>query len=322
MRRRIAVLALAPVISWCLVSLLAAEDAVELKVKWDVGKCYVQNLEMSQEQSISMALLPEPMKQKTTQTQELATSVTKALEDGGRELEMEFRSLKMDIDTPMGKMSFDSTKNAGKDANPLAEMMKKFAGAKVKYVLGADGQVKSVEGFKELVGGAAAENSPFGKMFSEENLKQMCSQSFTEGLPEKAVKKGDEWSSKTELPMGDMMTMSVEMKYTFKGFEELDTHRCAVLESTGTITGKPGKAENPMGMKMSIKEGKASGKIWFDVELGMPRKSTVNHTMKMEMSMMPPGATQAQMSTIDQVQSTSIVLTKVDDIEKKEEKKE
>jgi hypothetical protein len=75
-------------------------------------------------------------------------------------------------------------------------------------------------------------------------------------------------------------------------------------------------------MKMSIKGGEATGKIWFDLELGMPRKSVVNHKMKMEMSMMPPGATQPVTSNIDQTQKTSIVLTKIGDMEKKEDEKE
>jgi hypothetical protein len=323
MYRRLSVSAGALALSLCLAHHSSAEDAVTFKLKWQSAKCYVQSLTMSQEQTISMPMLPEPMKQKTTQAQEIATSVMKSLEDGGQELQMEFRKLKMAIETPMGTMSFDSEKDTGQGTDPISSMMRKFVDAKIKYVIDSAGQVKEVQGLDEMMKGmSASSNSPFGKMFSKESLEQMCSQSFVEGLPEKPVKIGDTWTTKTKMPMGDMVTMNVEMKYTFKGWETLDKHRCALLESVGTIKGEARKGENPMGMKMSIKGGDASGKIWFDLELGMPRKSVVNHKMKMEMSMMPPGATQPVTSTIDQVQKTSIILTKIGDVEKKEDKKE
>jgi hypothetical protein len=318
MYRRVAALTLAPALIPCLVALLPAEDAVEMKVKWNVGKCYVQSLTMSQEQTMSVPFLADAVTQKSSEVHEIATSVTKGFEDGSRELWMVFRSVKKKADTPRGTMSIDSTKDG---ASAIDVVMRKILGSKIRYLIGPDGEIKEAQRFAKTDSPTPGEKPSGKKLYSEEDLKGMCAQSLVEGLPAEPVKPGDTWTTRSELPVAGLVTLKIEMTHTFKGYEDLDKHTCAVIEGTGAVTGETGK-DNPMGMKISVKEGGATSKVWFDTGLGMARKSTVNHTFKLEMTMQPPGAMQAMTNTIDQIQRTSVVLTRVGDIEKENEGKE
>jgi hypothetical protein len=161
-------------------------------------------------------------------------------------------------------------------ANPFAGVFKKLAGARVKYLLNASGKVETVLGTDELVERLGATGTGPAAMvahglLSEENLKEMGS--LGSDLPAGPVKVGDTWTV-TKEPSAEMGEMARTVKLTFQGWEDLDKHHCAVIESMGEMAPE---TDTPNSMP-----AKSSGKTLFDTKLGMVVASneTEERTMK------------------------------------------
>lgn len=264
----------------------AGKDSAELKVKWQVGKEYLQKIEMVQNQEISGASLPQTMKQLVTQIQQISLSVIKQRSGGGVELEMKI--LGQQFETKQGDrtiMKFDSASKQEDDA-PTAAMFRKLIGAKITFLTDGNGMIEKVENFDAFMNQVMAGSPPelqgiLTNMLSENTLKQMGMTS--QGIPGKTVKIGDSWPQVIDMPMGPMGTLKLDMKYTFKGWENQDGKRTALLEHSGTVTSK--KSSENSSMSMTIEDGKTSGKVWFDPVLGMVLKADARQDMNMKMTM-------------------------------------
>jgi len=289
-------------------------DPVEMKIKWEVGKRYLQRLEMAQTMDMNMPGSSQPVKQEMKQSQDIGISALKERDGGGDELEMEFLSVAMDMkmgDAPV--MSFDS-KQGGQDnsANPAAAVLGKMVGSKIKFLTDPSGKIESVEGYQEfqdhVINGSAPEMQAMMKGFmSEDNLKQMFTTSM--GLPDKPVKIGDNWPVKMEASLGPMGKIVLNLNYTFTGWEQHDDHKCAVLEYVGDISMKPGGDAGANGA-MSIEQGKASGKTWFDPEMGMIKETAGKQDMTMKIN------AQGQSIATQMHQNLDTKLVEVTDIAK------
>src|SRR5262249_46675344 len=86
---------------------------------------------------------------------------------------------------------------------------------------------------------------------------------------------------KADFPTGRNGKISVDAKITLKGFENHEQHQCAVLESQGTFSGSPGDDMGPIG-NMKIDKGKATGKTWFDPELGAMVDSIADQSLRVK----------------------------------------
>ncbi|MDB6067027.1 MAG: hypothetical protein JWR26_3235 [Pedosphaera sp.] len=288
-------------------------DAMEMKLKWQVGKRYLQRIETDQNTDVTMPNSAQPMKQKMKQTQDISISALKERDGGGRELLMEITGEKME--SGMGGrtfLNFDSNQDLQKDAgNPAAAMLRKLVNARVTYLTGASGNVEKVEGFEEfmdrVLDKAPAEMQALMKgMFTEDSLKQMGA--TAQGLPDKPVKVGDTWPVKTELNMGPMGVMLLNSTFTFKRWEQHDNRKCALFESTGDISAK--SAGDSQSGAMNVENGKTSSKIWFDPALGMVIDTEVHQEMSIKIDVQG----QSLASKINQVINNKLV--KVEDISK------
>lgn len=250
-------------------TLTQSSEPVEMKMKWEVGKRYEQRMEMTQASAVTIPGSPQAVQQETKQTQDYAVTVQKERDGGGRELEMEVLGMKLTTKAAGNTvLAFDSTKSddAG---NPAAPMLRKMVGMRLKLLTDGSGKIESVEGLQEAMdritsGASAMEKGMIQGMMSEDNIKEMYSAAL--GLPDKTVKPGDSWPLKIEVALGPLGTLVMNSQYTFKGWDQHNDHKCALLEFTGTLSAADtGAAANPM----SIEGGKTSGKIWFDPALGM-----------------------------------------------------
>jgi len=89
---------------------------VELKLKWPAGERVVNSFDMKMTSEISVPGQPAPIKQDITMGQEYALSVLKETAGGGRELELEFLTMRMSM--VMGgrtMMDYDSAKKTPDD---------------------------------------------------------------------------------------------------------------------------------------------------------------------------------------------------------------
>ena len=263
-----------------------ASGPVELKQKWQTGKRYLQRMEMVQGTESKIPSMPQAMKTETTQVQDYAVSSVKEREGGGKVLEMEFVSQK--LDTKMADrvvMSFDSSSDAKNDASsPGASMFRKLTGARITFLTDANGKVEKVEGMSELLakmgtGGAPQMQGMLKGMFNDDTMKQYVS---SEGIPGKPVKVGDTWPAKIEMKLPNIGTLVTTMNYKFQGWEQHGDRRCAVLEFTGDITTKQGHDEvSPM--NMTIEKGAVTGKSWFDPDAGVTVDAFFDQQMTMGM---------------------------------------
>jgi hypothetical protein len=263
---------------------------VELKLKWTPGERVVQDMDVKTKTDINMPGQPAPMHQDMTMGEKYALTVLKETPDGGHELEMEFLSARMGVESG-GKavMNYDSTKKSGEDGkNPVADMFSKIIGFKIQFFMDASNNVDRIEGVDEMMnrlsaGGANAALAPLKSMFSEGYFKQMMSSSRF--MPPNAVVPGDTWPVQLEFPMASFGTLVLDYTFTFQGWETHGVRNCARLEFQGDIKTKPGSTPSSTEMTVEIQDGTTSGVSWFDPELGITIDTVMNQDMTMDMTL-------------------------------------
>ena len=267
----------------------APSGPVELKLKWPVGECIVQDMDMKMNMELSLPGRPAPIKQDMNLGQQYGLTVLKETPGGGHEVEMEFLNARMSIAMGGKTMDYDSAKKTSADkANPMANMFGKLVGSKIQYFLDASNEVERIEGVDELEnrlssGSQADGLAPFREsMFSKDRFKQMMS--ANRYLPPMAVQPGDTWPNTQSFEMGPLGTMTMDFNSTFQSWEMHGKRNCARLEFQGNIKSTPGTNANPTAMSMTISEGDFTGVSWFDPELGITIDTTLNEDIKMVMN--------------------------------------
>jgi hypothetical protein len=123
----------------------------------------------------------------------------------------------------------------------------------------------------------------FDGMFGEGMFRQMVDFDGRT-LPARPVDVGDTWPVKIDLEMGPIGQLALEMDFTFKGWEERQQRHCAWFDFTGSMTTK-GEGGSMMGMSFVLKDGKTTGKTWFDPDLGMTIDTDMRQDMKLLMTL-------------------------------------
>jgi len=246
-------------------------EAFELKAKWPVGNKYTYRLDLEQKTKMQIPGMAAPMQQDVNMAQTYSLAVVKERPSDGRELELQFVAMEMDINMGGMNMSFDS-KTDDKDSaanNPFLAPYRKIMGSKLRMFVDGKGKLESIENLDEwqntvLDGSSPQAEGMIRSTFSPEYFRQLVE--TAKGMPERPVKIGESWPFKTEVPTGTVGTITLDMKVTLKGFEQHENHHCAALQSSGKINGKLG-TPGPMG-NTSIEQGTVNGTMWFDAELG------------------------------------------------------
>jgi hypothetical protein len=280
---------------------------VDMRIKWMAGKTYAMRMEMNQETETKVPNQPEPVKQVVKLAQDFNLLPLKKLDNGGWELELEFENETMEV-AQGGRtvLSFDSMQSpASETNNPVAALLRAMIGARIQYFTDAAGTVEKLGGVDELMKRIAATGKPqqqamFKQMFSEDTLKRYGS--FAEAMPNRLVKIGESWTQKKDI-VSTIGTLTVDMKYTFKNWEQHGDRKCAHVVDTGEISSKSVSAAT-VGAAVEIENGKTSGDFWFDPELGM----IVDVNSDQDMPMKITTRTQTMTSNLSQ----KIRLTLVD----------
>ncbi len=266
-------------------------EAVDLRLKWPVGKRYLQRMDVVQESETTIPGVPLPTKQESTQSQDYSLAVLKAREGGGQELEVEFVAQK--IDSKAGGrplVTFDSKSDAkGDRTNAVATALRKLVGVKIHYLTDTNGRIEKVVGAQELQSKLLATVTQQARailtpLLTEDNLKRVVTLDID--LPTKPVKVGESWPVQRDTLMGQLGTLVFSTTNTFKGWEEHGNRRCAVIEFTGSVTNKPGAPAAPSAMpvSMTVESGRTSGKSWFDPATGMIVDAYTDQEMTMKIT--------------------------------------
>jgi hypothetical protein len=250
----------------------ASDGPVDMKIKWAVGKTFAMRMDLDQGTEMKLPNQPDPVKQNVKLTQNFSLSGLKKLDNGGWELQLEFENETMEV--LMGGRSvltFDSNENPAQETNnPAAGILRAMIGARLQYFTDASGKVEKMGGVDDLMKristvGTQQQRNMFQQMFSEDTLKRYGS--FSEALPNRIVNVGESWPQKNDI-VSTIGTLTLDMNYTFKNWEQHGDRKCAHVDATGTIVTKTVTAAN-VGAAVEVQDGKITGDFWFDPELGM-----------------------------------------------------
>lgn len=260
---------------------------VTMRLKWQPGRQYDQEMTMAQTSKMSEPGVAQTVDQTMNMIQRYSITALRTTTNGGMELELKFTGQQVN-GTFNGRtvLDFDSARPESQDGkNPAAPLFRKMIGVRIKYVLDANGKVVQIEGLqdalKQMSAGDPQAEALMKGLLSEETIKQWVERG--EGLPGKPVKVGDSWPVKIELKNAQAGTVKMEMTYTFKGWQEHDGHKCALLDFTGTITSHPG-ASSTNAPQITMDNGKISGKTWFDPDQGMVLETTSEQGLTLKTS--------------------------------------
>lgn len=267
------------------------DEAVDLKATWRAGTRFVQRLEVAQNTDVFVPAMP-PIKQSMTMGQDSSLHVVKERENGGREIEMRIDDVALSVfQGDREILGFDSKGETLDAGNPVAGALGAMVGGKMKFILDSSNRVEQVEGWREVVEAMSAElrgpgRAALGGMLQEDYFRQMGN--FGQTLPGRRVGAGESWPSKTEVMMGPMGRVIIELTNTFKRWDQRNGKRLALLESVGTIAGQGEPGAGPTGMSMSIDGGTMRGQSWFDPERSQVVESIYDQDMTMRMTV--PGS--------------------------------
>jgi RNA polymerase sigma factor (sigma-70 family) len=290
----------------------AERGPIEMRMKWQTGRKYVMHSETIETTETKQPNQPKPVKQVQKITQDYHFSLIKELDNGGWQLQLEFERLMLEVFAGDRKMfSADSTQNSAQDTrNPVGARLRKMAGARLQYFLNANAKVEKMEGYQELVnrvaGGNPKEQAAFKDLFNENALEKLGS--FAQDTtPRREVKLGDIWAMHLE-ERSNLGTLNVDLKCTFKNWEQHADRKCMRIKFTGRIA--PQADPNIASLPVRIENGRLSGETWFDPELGMDVEIAIDADLNLKINQ------RGQILTVPANQKTRFALVAVEDLAK------
>jgi hypothetical protein len=273
-------------------------------MKWQAGKKYAMHRETIQTETKPQSKHVQKM------AEDFSLSLVRELDNGGQQLELEFEGLTVEAgDGQRNMFSADSAQDYALDAkNPVGARLRRMVSAHLQYFVNANGKVEKMEGYSELVKQAAGENpkdqAAFRVLFDERVLQKFGS--FGEdSTPHRVVKLGDSWAVHLDEPSG-AGTLNVDLKCTFKNWEQHGDRRCMRIMFAGTVEAAPNAGSLPV----KIENGRVSGETWFDPKLEMIVEIAYDANMTLKTTR------QGQTVTVPLNEKTRFALVEVEDLAK------
>jgi hypothetical protein len=310
-------------VEWMIVAVLftasitAFQTGVTLRYRWTKGETL--RYRMTQESSTAVSGLPDGIGDTTvdqTMTQVFRVVVEDVAADGTTTVQQTLESFRMEMNTPMGKTTYDSA-SADTAENPSTASYKRIFSAIVgepfTLVLSPTGSILKLEGFSRIrekmfsalpqdAAGVAVANA-LKATFNDDD--QTIGHWF---LPfsDRAVKVGDTWNTQATGGVAMFGSFTTSMAATLKAIEGIGADQVARIATQMTIKRDPTEsAKNPMGLSMQIGDSTGEGEILFDITKGRLLQSTTRRTMPMTMS--GPGPDGTPMTMKSNVKSATTV---------------
>ncbi|MCE5339845.1 MAG: DUF6263 family protein [Planctomycetaceae bacterium] len=285
-----------------LATVCSAADKVDLKLRLKAGDSH--EMKITQVQDMSQTMNGSEFKMKQTQEMVLGLDCVGVDANGNMNVKMSYKSMKMSMEGPMGKMEFDSTKPKSADANTpphekmMADMFAAMVGSEFQMKIKPTGETSDIRGLSEMMKKIKgdANSQPMGdiisKMFNEDQVKELTG-NMMNMYPAEPVAIGDSWYDTKS--MNFMMPIDIDTTYMLKGVKDgiatIDmVSKMDMGDSSKPIVIDP---NNKMSMQLA---GTINGTSEVDVKTGMTKKTdmTMNFSgmMKMEPNQdMPQGMT-------------------------------
>jgi xanthosine utilization system XapX-like protein len=276
-----------------------AGQSVALQYHWNKGDHL--RYRVTQESAVTMSGIPgmDGMTITTTTTQVQQLTANDVASDGTATINALFESVRMDMVSPMGNMTYDSTAPPAANADPtlaqVAGILGAMVGESITVVIGRNGAVRSVEGASRLMDkvkgqmpqatGALNPLGDLNSMMSDDAMRGAFGQSFA-NLPDGPVKTGDTWQSEIKMP-NPAGTLTMASTFTMKGVEKLDGRDVTRIGYAQHISAGPdGGLVGPM--TVHVGNGTGEGEMIFDHAHGRIISTTGQSTLPMSMSMTGP----------------------------------
>lgn len=240
-------------------------QAVELKLKWEAGKTYLQ----ATKQKMSMTM-PDPrggdQVMKMENNMDMDTNLIAKEHAKGTEVTMDITRVKMSVGMA-GNMMMDYDSEKGDQAGPLSAAFKPMLENDLVAVFDGDGKLLEFKGADKIKGLDQAG-------IDADTMKNMMTQT-SQMLPNKDVNVGESWSTNIELPMGKMAAGPIKLKLDCK----LESYEgdMAKVSFSGKLDAKLGEE----GKSINFKADKFDGNYTFDTKIGQIVDTTTNMNFAM-----------------------------------------
>lgn len=220
----------------------------------------------------------------------VAKNHVKEFKDGVATLEQTVMRVKLAMNQPMmGKVEYDSAVE-GSDPGPMGDIAK-LVGVLVTIQVNDRGKVLDTKFPQEFLDGLSG-------VMTEKDMQGMFGRDIA-ALPESPVAIGEEWESKSDLPMGQMGEIAMKAKNKLVKFE----NGVATIEQKFEIDSP--EIASPMGGKMKIQGKSTSGQV----VLALGKGEILSSTQEMEMAL--DGGEQMKMNMVSVTEVTPIPADKV-----------
>lgn len=245
---------------------------VDLKLRLQQGKTY--KTRMVYDQKMTQTFQGREMEMNQKMAMDFAFDVQKVGEAGDATIKVTFQRISAEMEGPMGEISYDSASPTEVD-HPMMKGFAAIAGESYTMVLSEKGEVKKVDGVKEMMSriidslelpdGQAKEmmKKQFENMFGDQATAQMMGQWFSM-IPDRPVGVGDAWTKTISITAG--MPMTIDSKWTLR--ERRGGVAVMAVESVLKSNPDAGPMEmGPMKITMDI-SGEQSGTYELDESTG------------------------------------------------------
>jgi hypothetical protein len=281
-----------------LVSVPATAQTVTLRYNWQQGQELTYKTIVRTNSTMSGAGDSRSFEQTLSQT--LKISVSAVFPDGSATLRQVISAVTLDMDTPGGKMSYDSAKPVPEDADPRLKAMGKTMGAMVgeaiSVTMAPNGTVKRIDGTARIVdklmqelprdpmAGSLAQN--IRAMLGEDALRTSLEQNFSR-MPDVPVKPGDTWTSQQSVGADATGKIVGTSTFTLKAIE--GTGEAAIARIGVSLSLKQADAPaTGASMVVKLHDGKGQGEVQFSVARGRVEKNEMKTEMTSSASVRGP----------------------------------
>jgi hypothetical protein len=274
-------------------------QSVALRYHWTKGEVVEYRVTLHTSSAASGVPGRDSASTEQTITQRIRLAVDDVTSDGTATMHEMVTQIRSEVQTPAGKIVYDTANPAEASADPIAQTMgKAFAavlGEPITFVLAPDGAVKKIEGGSRLIdriaGGvnadreAAMASQALRSLYSDEALRTMVEQSFPK-LPSAPVKPGDTWTG--QLALGNQMIGRITgaLTFTLKSVDGDGAAERAAISVAMKLTQdvKPPGARDTR-VTLTLGDAHGDGDVTFDVTRGRIERSTMRSEMPSTVSM-------------------------------------
>jgi hypothetical protein len=280
----------------------AAAQPIALRYKWTQGETLTYRTVVRTTSSATGGPRgPETVEQTLSQTIKLTVAAVNPA-DGSATLRHSVEAVSIDVNTPGGKIAYDSARPVGEDADPRVIAMSKtvggMVGEAVSITVAATGAVRRIDGAgriadkliqalpRDPMSGALAQN--IKAMLSDDALRAALEQSFSR-LPEQPVNIGDTWTAEQAVGADATGKLLGKSTFTLKAIEGAGDAQVARIAVSLALRQEevPGATSSSRVVKLGA-GSKGEGEVIFDIARGRIETNTMRTDMPSTVSMRTP----------------------------------